>query len=279
MSKVPQSTILSIKYHFFFNQTIWQLTVRAFQNTFTFDRYHFNFTSNMHVSLDYSISPHKKGYFTYFVKTNTTFFCVKRNKPELTTYTIIGPWSETLRRLHSCHHISMKIVWTKLWHHHFTLITYQLWCQNCRIVHRIQNLCSDANKMLGSMQCFFFMILNTLLIIYQYTLLFQPYLSKIKTSKKLMSAYVEGWLKGTSIKLLILVHFWRSIQKKGPSGWMKDLQQTVGFFIHLGRTGKGNLCKGSLKERRTVHSPFYIALTFSPILEFTNDIRFGMSSK
>ena len=58
----------------FFNQIIWKPTVKAFQNTLTFDKNLFNSRSNMHVNLDYLLSLHPKdASLPTFSEKNTTF--------------------------------------------------------------------------------------------------------------------------------------------------------------------------------------------------------------
>ena len=88
LSKVPESTIISNKYHLFY-LSIWKLMVRAFQNTFTFDQYLFNSRSKMHVNLGHLVSLHPKNALlpTFSVKNN--FFLVPSKKTKLKTYTII----------------------------------------------------------------------------------------------------------------------------------------------------------------------------------------------
>ena len=73
LSKVPPCTIILLQDRFF-NLTIWKPKAQAFQNTLTFDQFLFNSRSNFHVNLvHWNSKQQKKGHFTYFLRTNTTF--------------------------------------------------------------------------------------------------------------------------------------------------------------------------------------------------------------
>ena len=77
----------------FFNKTIWQPTVPAFQNTFTFYQYRFNSRSSMHVNLDYMISLHLKNSILPTFSGQTLLFLGKKQETRTNTLHHHKAWS------------------------------------------------------------------------------------------------------------------------------------------------------------------------------------------